>query len=58
MDANAFAAVLLMPAKWVREAFNRQPFDLTEDDGLEKLARKFKVSPQAMTYRLINLEII
>ena len=58
MEANAFAAALLMPAQWVREAFDRQPFDLTEDDGLERLADKFKVSPQAMTYRLINLQII
>ena len=58
MAANAFAAALLMPAKQVREAFKQQPFDLTEDEGLEKLARKFKVSPQAMTYRLINLQLI
>lgn len=57
-DANAFAAALLMPARWVREAFNRQPFDLTEDDGLGRLADKFKVSPQAMTYRLMNLQLI
>ncbi len=58
MEANAFAAALLMPAHWVREAFDRQPFDLTEDDGLERLADKFKVSPQAMTYRLMNLQLI
>ncbi len=58
MAANAFAAALLMPSKWVREAFKQHPFDLTEDEGLEKLARKFKVSPQAMTYRLMNLQLI
>ena len=56
--ANAFAATLLMPAAWVREAFKQQSFDLTEDDSLEILAKKFQVSTQAMTYRLINLQII
>ena len=58
MAANAFAAALLMPAKQVREDFKQQPFDLTEDAGLERLARKFKVSLQAMTYRLMNLQLI
>lgn len=58
MQANAFAAALLMPDTWVREAFKQQPFDLTEDDSLEILAKKFQVSTSAMTYRLINLQII
>ena len=58
MDANAFAATLLMPATWVRAAFQKQPFDLTDDENLEKLAGKFKVSTQAMTYRLMRLRII
>ena len=58
MEANAFAAALLMPATLVRDAFVRQPFDLTEDDVLVSLASKFKVSTQAMTYRLMKLRII
>ena len=58
MEANAFAAALLMPAKEVREAFKQQPFDLTEDDSLRMLANKFAVSTQAMTYRLMNLQLI
>ena len=58
MEANAFAAALLMPSAWVRDAFARQPFDLTEDDVLDMLARKFKVSTQAMTYRLMKLRMI
>lgn len=58
MEANAFAAALLMPAKWVKDAFNQQPFYLTEDDVLEMLAAKFKVSTQAMTYRLMKLRLI
>ena len=57
MEANAFAAALLMPAMLVRDAFEKQPFDLTEDDFLITLARKFKVSTQAMTFRLMKLRI-
>jgi Zn-dependent peptidase ImmA (M78 family) len=58
MAANAFAAALLMPAGWVKDAFEQQPFDLTEDDVLEMLAEKFEVSTQAMTYRLMKLRMI
>lgn len=58
MDANAFAAALLMPATRVRDFFYQQPFDLTEDDVLAMLAKKFKVSTQAMTYRLMRLRLI
>ncbi len=57
MDANAFAAALLMPAEWVKDAFFQQPFDLTEDYVLQMLANKFKVSIQAMSYRLMRLRI-
>ena len=58
MEANAFAAALLMPAALVKDAFERQPFDLTEDDSLEMLASIFEVSTQAMTYRLMKLRMI
>ncbi|MCY3868124.1 MAG: ImmA/IrrE family metallo-endopeptidase [Gemmatimonadetes bacterium] len=58
MDANAFAAALLMPAEWVKDAFYQQPFDLTEDYVLEMLAEKFKVSTQAMSYRLMRLRLL
>lgn len=58
MQANAFAAALLMPAKRVRDAFKQQPFELTSDDSLKMLAKTFKVSTQAMAYRLVNLQLI
>lgn len=58
MEANAFAAALLMPSVLVRDAFEKQPFELTEDDVLITLARKFKVSTQAMTFRLMKLQIV
>lgn len=58
MEANAFAAALLMPAAWVKDAFEEQTFDLAEDDVLKMLAEKFEVSTQAMTYRLMKLRMI
>jgi Zn-dependent peptidase ImmA (M78 family) len=57
-EANQFAAALLMPAQWVRHAFLEQPFDLTDDEGLRSLARRFLVSTQAMSYRLGNLRLL
>ena len=47
-----------MPADQVRAAVAEQPFDPTRDDELPNLARRFKVSPQAMTTRLIHLGLI
>ena len=58
MDANAFAAALLMPDEWVKDAFYQQPFELTEDDVLQMLAQKFQVSTQAMSYRLMRLRLL
>ena len=58
VEANAFAAGLLMPSEWVRDAFEPQPFDLNDDDGIRMLAKQFAVSTQAMMYRLITLRLI
>lgn len=57
-EANQFAAAVLMPRPSVAEAFLEQPFDLTDDEGLRKLADKFEVSTQAMSYRLSNLGLL
>ena len=57
-EANQFAAALLMPADQVRAAVAEQPFDPARDDELLNLARRFKVSPQAMTTRLIHLGLV
>lgn len=58
IQANAFAADLLMPSGWVRDCTR----DLVEsvrnrDDLIARLASRFNVSEEAMTYRLINLGI-
>jgi Zn-dependent peptidase ImmA (M78 family) len=48
-QANAFAAQLLMPAALIRQAINKG------HNSVEELAELFKVSEQAMMYRLRNL---
>jgi Zn-dependent peptidase ImmA (M78 family) len=52
IDANAFAAALLMPRQWVIDEFRKRPFDLAEQDDLAAMAKRFEVSTQAMAYRL------
>jgi Zn-dependent peptidase ImmA (M78 family) len=59
-EANLFAAELLMPAKFLQKDLSGQNLDLLEEEGvlLHKLARKYKVSTQALTFRLANLGYI
>jgi Zn-dependent peptidase ImmA (M78 family) len=57
IEANAFAAVLLMPEHLLRQRVPR-PLDISfEDDAdaIRQLAKAFHVSTTAMTYRLLNL---
>jgi Zn-dependent peptidase ImmA (M78 family)/DNA-binding XRE family transcriptional regulator len=49
-EANEFAADLLMPAAMVRR-------EATEAKSPRTLARRFQVSPMAMSYRLVNLRL-
>ena len=61
IDANAFAAALLMAAGWVRSAFETVVRNTTinsEDELAEVLAARFGVSRQAMLFRLINLGLV
>lgn len=57
-EANHFAMCLLMPEQMVREHVNRWPLDLTDDDGLERLAKKFGVSRTLAAKRLVALELM
>jgi Zn-dependent peptidase ImmA (M78 family) len=58
-EANLFAAELLMPVAFLQEDLVGKDLDLLEDsDFLEKLARKYKVSVQALTFRLAYLRYI
>ncbi len=54
-EANAFAAALLMPEEWVRQAVAGQEIPVEGDEKVAALARKFGVSQQAMMFRLMNL---
>ncbi|MEV6495321.1 ImmA/IrrE family metallo-endopeptidase [Actinoplanes sp. NPDC051633] len=61
IEANGFAAALLMPDILVRqelERATRQDNSLPAQRYVVNLARTFKVSSQAMAYRLVNLNLI
>lgn len=59
IQANAFAAALLMPAALLRdELAHTRHRRLSQDELTEELAKRFNVSSQAMTYRLINLGLL
>jgi Zn-dependent peptidase ImmA (M78 family) len=55
IDANAFAAELLMPEDVVREYVGDQLVDVYDDATIRRLAARFEVSVQAVTIRLIRL---
>lgn len=61
-QANAFAAALLMPQRFLVEEIKKLDIDLdlTDDEspGLAKLADKFNVSKLAMSIRLANLDSV
>lgn len=57
IEANQFAAELLMPSAWLIQALAGKPFDIDNEGPLEELAKKFKVSRQALEYRIRNLSM-
>jgi hypothetical protein len=58
VEANQFAAALLMPKKLVRAAVEDEGGAPVEDSAVGRLARKFQVSEQAMTIRLTVLGLL
>jgi Zn-dependent peptidase ImmA (M78 family) len=65
IQANAFAAELLMPREFVIDHLERYIDDvaktgktMSHEDLISQLAREFDVSAEAMGYRLINLGIL
>lgn len=52
IEANAFAAELLMPTHLLVSALKRHPVDLEDDKAVATLAKRFRVSDAAMRYRL------
>ena len=55
IEANRFAAELLMPESLLAKALGNEPFDVDDEGVVKALARNFKVSPAAMRFRLGNL---
>ncbi|HEV2352068.1 MAG TPA: ImmA/IrrE family metallo-endopeptidase [Terriglobia bacterium] len=54
IEANQFAAELLMPRKLVDEVLAGEQFDIEDEGPIEGLARKFRVSKQAVEYSIRN----
>jgi Zn-dependent peptidase ImmA (M78 family) len=52
IEANGFASELLMPEDLVMACLKDSSVDIDDDGFITKLAKKFKVSPQAMQLRL------
>ena len=59
IEANAFAAELLMPEDWLRRQIDRPlELDVFSDARVSELASQYKVSLQAMTIRLTSLKLL
>ncbi|MGA2178039.1 MAG: ImmA/IrrE family metallo-endopeptidase [Verrucomicrobiota bacterium] len=54
IEANQFAAELLMPRILINEALAGKKFDIDDDRPIEEMAKKFRVSKQALEYRIRN----
>jgi Zn-dependent peptidase ImmA (M78 family) len=52
IQANQFAAELLMPRAFINQALARIKFDIEDDGPIEELAKKLRVSKQALEYRI------
>jgi len=57
-EANAFAAELLMPKVLLSEKFYAYGDSFESDRHIPELARQFRVSEQAMLFRLTNLKLV
>jgi Zn-dependent peptidase ImmA (M78 family) len=55
IEANRFAAELLMPEWAVRRVLEHEAIDIDDDGTIANMAKKFRVSRQALQYRLINI---
>ncbi|MFN8418796.1 MAG: ImmA/IrrE family metallo-endopeptidase [Anaerolineae bacterium] len=58
IEANSFAAELLMPTQMLLADISGKQIDYVDDQIIKTLANLYKVSMQAMTFRLTNLGFI
>jgi len=54
IEANEFAAELLMPEALIVQALAGKQFDIEDSRPIEELAKRFRVSKQALEYRIRN----
>lgn len=58
IEANAFAAELLIPQALLEKDVKERAIDYEDDEMIRTLALRYKVSLQAMIFRLTNLRFI
>ena len=58
VEANRFAAELLMPETFLLKDFSERDESKDVDEIVEWLAARYRVSKQAMTIRLTNLRLL
>jgi Zn-dependent peptidase ImmA (M78 family) len=58
IEANQFAAELLMPVDLLMKEIQSLPDNLEPEEAILELAHRFEVSEQAMTLRLFRLEVL
>ena len=57
IEANSFAAAILMPKNLLINKIEELDLDLTDESAIKELAKIFDVSAMAMTYRIANLNL-
>ncbi len=57
IQANAFAAALIMPEALLKEDLKKQ-IDAHDEVAVRNLAERYQVSQQALTIRLVNLGLL
>ena len=58
IEANAFAAELLMPEEAMRERLRRVSVDIQNSEAVKRMAHEFLVSEAALTVRLTRLGLL
>jgi Zn-dependent peptidase ImmA (M78 family) len=55
IEANRFAAELLIPRAFLEKEITDESFDIDDDRPMERLAKLFRVSRQMLEFRFQNL---
>ena len=55
IEANRFAAELLMPYEMIKADLFEYEIDVENEEDIQELAKRYKVSVQAMTHRITNI---